>query len=82
MQSSETLMKTTNLKLIQDINNLKSQLAMFTVPSKYANDVRSKQYSVSNPIVPPNSVIGDPATLNSVRSLYENSLFSTRFSAK
>lgn len=66
-------MRSTNLQLIQEVNILKQNMAVFTMPTKIDD---SKRY-YSNPINFKNTNIGEGA-LNSVRSAIENTYNSLK----
>lgn len=81
-KANETLMKSTNLQLMQEVNALKDQLKLLTIPTR--NMTESKRYSQANHSYNTlNNMINttsriDVGTLNTVRSAIENSIYSLK----
>ena len=90
LQSSETLMRTTNLQLITEIDNLKNQLAIYTVPSRFRGDNEQRKAFLLSLQQQPGSENNNQQAalvhtardntnaLNSVRSMIENAMNSIR----
>ena len=71
LKSSETLMRTTNIQLMQEINALKQKLSLYSMPTRAIND-ENRMISSYRELMPAES------NLNTVRSTIQNSIFSLR----
>lgn len=74
LKSSETLMRTTNIQLMQEISALKQKLSLYTMPTRVMND-ENKMVSTYRELMPGESNLN---TVRSVRSAIENSIFSLK----
>jgi hypothetical protein len=71
LKSSETLMRTTNLQLMQEISALKQKLSLYTMPTRAKNDDKRIISSYGE-------LVTGESNLNTVRSNIQNSIFSLR----
>jgi hypothetical protein len=66
-------MQTTNIQLMQEINSLRQQLSTYSLPTKMRFDEK-KPFSMNKS----QAINFNGDTLNSVRSVIENSIFSLK----
>ena len=92
MQTNETLMKTTNIQLMQDLNAVKQpQFAMNNIPTRnngnnfqenivnsYMNIDRTKNLNALSKNLNSNNFHVNESTLNTVRSMIEKSMYSVK----
>jgi hypothetical protein len=71
-KSNETLMKTTNLQLIQEVDSLKKQLDLYSMPTKFFANERK------TPSLKTNNYSSMNIALNSARSAIEESIYSIK----
>ena len=81
-KANETLMKSTNLQLMQEVNALKDQLKLLTIPTRNMTEPKrysqaNHSYNTLNNMINTTSRI-DVGTLNTVRSAIENSIYSLK----
>lgn len=81
-KANETLMKSTNLQLIQEVNALKDKLKFLTIPTRNISEPKRNSqaihsYNALNNMINTTSRI-DVGTLNTVRSAIENSIYSLK----
>lgn len=76
IKSSETLMRTTNLQLMQEIDTLKQKLSLYTMPTRAISEDRKSMSSYREP----NNLLmfQNESNLNTVRSAIQNSIFSLK----
>lgn len=77
VKSNETLMRTTNLKLIQEVDELKKKLSLYTMPVNLTN-TEDKRSILS--FREPSNLLSfrNDSNFNTARSTIQNSLFSLK----